>query len=89
MNIPDNNSVLLLYPGFMRGQFSRFSLALGILFGIISGLMTFLITYNEYIRHYPTKKEPLKMALKAALVTLCFFFALSVLIGLSLMLYGI
>jgi uncharacterized membrane protein (DUF485 family) len=89
MNIIDNNSVLLLYPGFMRGQFLKLSLALGILFGIISGLMTFLITYHEYIRHYPTKKEPRKMALKAALVSLCFFFALSVLIGFFLMQYGI
>lgn len=87
MNIPNNNSVLLLYPGFMRGQFSKLSLAVGILLGIISGLLTFLITYTEYSRQSTTKKESLKMATKAALAAWCFFFSVALIIGFFVMLY--
>jgi hypothetical protein len=89
MKISNNNPVILLYPGFMRGQFSKLSFALVILFGLISGVITFLITYNEYIHQYPTKKECLKIATKAAWAALCFFFAISVIIGFFIMLYRI
>jgi len=44
-------------------------------FTLIGSFMAYLITYNEWIHHYPTKKEPRKAALEAAIFT---FIALSV-----------
>ncbi len=35
--------------------------------------MAYLITYNEWVRHYPTKKEPRKMALEAAIFAFVVF----------------
>ena len=59
-------------------------LAIGVLFGLIAALMAYLITYNEWIRHYPTKKEPRAMALKAAIITFVFFLVLAIFLGLFL-----
>jgi len=42
-------------------------------FVIIAAVMAYLITYNEWMHHYPTKKEPRKHALEAAIFTLIFF----------------
>jgi hypothetical protein len=56
-------------------------LGIGLIFGSLAGLMAYLITYNEYTRHYQTKKEPRKMALEAAVFTFFFFFILALLIG--------
>jgi hypothetical protein len=44
-------------------------------FTLIGSLMAYLIIYNEYMHHYPTKKEPRKMAFETAVFT---FIALSV-----------
>ena len=43
--------------------------------------MAFLITYHEYLRHYPSKEKPLKIALEAALFTFAFFVIVSIVIG--------
>jgi RsiW-degrading membrane proteinase PrsW (M82 family) len=48
-------------------------------FIIIAALMAYLISYNEWRHHYPTKKEPKKLALQSAIVT---FIILSVLASL-------
>jgi len=45
-------------------------------FALIGAVMAYLISYNEYIHHYPTKKEPRKMALETAIFTLVVFIAL-------------
>jgi len=42
-------------------------------FVIIAAVMAYLITYNEWVHHYPTKKEPRRHALEAAIFTLIFF----------------
>ncbi|GEM_PF-5500571 len=44
--------------------------------------MSFLITYQEYSRHFLSKREPLKMAVEIAVVTFLLFFGLCVVLGL-------
>ena len=45
-------------------------------FVLIAAVMAYLISYNEWMHHYPTKKEPRKMALEAAVFTLIVFIAI-------------
>jgi tetrahydromethanopterin S-methyltransferase subunit C len=42
-------------------------------FVFIGSVMAYLITYNEYLHHYQTKKEPRKLALQAAVFTFVVF----------------
>lgn len=42
--------------------------------------MAYLITYNEYIHHYQTKKEPRKIALEAAVFAFVLFNVISIFI---------
>jgi magnesium-transporting ATPase (P-type) len=42
-------------------------------FALIAGMMAYLITYNEWMRYYPTKKEPKKIALEMAFFTFIIF----------------
>ena len=49
--------------------------------GLVAGLMAFLITYEEYVRHYPEKNTPLRLALEAAVFTFFVILALSVATG--------
>jgi len=42
-------------------------------FVFIAAIMAYLITYNEWMHHYPTKKEPRKHAWEAAIFTFIFF----------------
>jgi len=49
---------------------------IGGLFGPLGAVMAALITYNEYVRHYPDKREPLRMAVKMGIFTLAFFIIL-------------
>jgi len=53
----------------------------GLLFSPIAGAMAFLIFYNEYVHHYSNKKQPLKIAFEAALLTLILFIILSIIAG--------
>jgi cation transporter-like permease len=57
------------------------SLLIGLVISPIAGLMAFLITYHEYLRHYPSKEKPLRIALEAALLTFAFFVIASIVIG--------
>jgi hypothetical protein len=50
-----------------------------LLFSFIAACVAFAITYNEYAHHYPTKKEPLKLALDTAVVTFVVFIVLGAL----------
>jgi len=45
-------------------------------FALIAAVMAYLISYNEWVRHYPTKKEPRKKALEAAAFTFIVFIIL-------------
>ena len=60
------------------------ALLIGLIFSPIAGLMAFLITYHEYERHYANKRQPLRIALEAALFTFAFFIIVSIVIGLIL-----
>lgn len=55
--------------------------AIMIPFSLLASVMAYLITYNEYMRHYQTKKEPRRMALEAAVFTFIFFIVLSFFVG--------
>jgi len=48
-------------------------LMVALIFSPIAAAMAFLIVYDEYRLHFPERKTPLKMALRAALATLIFF----------------
>jgi|GEM_PF-760438 len=45
-------------------------------FALIAAVMAYLISYNEWMHHYPTKKEPKKIALEAAFFTFIIFIAI-------------
>jgi hypothetical protein len=60
------------------------TLLIGLTLSPIAGIMAFLITYHEYQRHYADKKQPLRIALEAALFTFAFFMIVSAVIGLIL-----
>jgi uncharacterized membrane protein len=62
-------------------KLNGFFLVIGMFFSVLAGLMTILISYNELVKHYTTKKEPIKISLKSAAVTLVFFVALSFIIS--------
>ncbi|TRZ89615.1 hypothetical protein D4R89_05880 [bacterium] len=50
-----------------------FDLALILIFSALGALCAFVITYGEYLKHYPDKKRPLKMAAQTALAAFAFF----------------
>lgn len=55
-------------------------IGVGVIFGLLAALMAYLITYNEWLHHYPSKKEPRKIALEAAVFTFIIFLVLSLFI---------
>jgi len=54
---------------------------IGLIFSPIAGAMAFVIFYNEYLHHFTDKKQPLKIALEAAVLTTILFVILSVIAG--------
>lgn len=50
-------------------------------FSVLASVMAYLIAYNEWMRHYPAKKEPRRMAREAAIFTFIFFTVLSLFVG--------
>jgi hypothetical protein len=49
-------------------------LILGSIFGALAAAAAaYLITYQEYVRHFPDKTKPRKLALSMALVAFLFF----------------
>jgi len=64
----------------MKPAYNLF-LVIGGAFGFLAALMAYLITYNEWVHHYPTKKESRKMAMETAIFTFVFFFLLSMIEG--------
>jgi hypothetical protein len=53
---------------------------LATVFSTLAALCAFVITYEEYLKHFPDKWRPLKMAAKMSLAAFAFFMALSFLI---------
>jgi len=49
-------------------------------FSILAALCAFIITYGEYLKHYPDKKKPLKMAIQTALAAFLLFTLLSLVV---------
>jgi H+/Cl- antiporter ClcA len=58
---------------------------LGVIFGIIAGLMAYLITYEEYVHHFPDKRQPKKLSLQAGLFAFAVIFGIALLAGYLLM----
>lgn len=48
-------------------------IAIGGIFGFLAALMAYLITYNEYMHHYQSSREPRKLASQAAIFTFFLF----------------
>ena len=57
------------------------SIVIALIFAPLASAMAYIITYGEYLRHYPDKKKPVRLAIEAALVTFVFFIVLSFVIG--------
>jgi hypothetical protein len=60
----------------------EFILLIGSVFSILAAICSFLITYGEYLKHYPDKKSPLKIALKMAGASFLFFMVMVIILGL-------
>ena len=60
---------------------------IGGIFSVLAALSAFLITYDEYLKHFPDKRTPLKMAGQAALAAFAFFLAVSVLMAVVIKLF--
>jgi hypothetical protein len=61
-----------------------FFILVGLIFGFLAGLFAFLITFNEWLHHYVSWREPFKMALKAGLFAFGFFLIISLALGIVL-----
>lgn len=54
-------------------------LIVGVVFSLIAAIMAFAITLEEYTHHYPDGKEPIRHAVKSAIIAFVLFFILTVL----------
>jgi len=59
-------------------NYLSYLLPIGIVFGALGALCAGFITYQEYVHHYSTKREPWLLALKMAAYTFIFFVVLSI-----------
>lgn len=57
-----------------------FYVVLVAVFSTLAALCAFVITYEEYLKHFPDKRRPLKMAAKMSLATFAFFMLISLVI---------
>ena len=60
----------------MQDQSTRIILGhifIDLVFSFLAACVAFAITYGEYVHHYPTKKEPIKLALDTAIMTFIVF----------------
>jgi len=65
-----------LVEAFCRQQlpmkFIPLSLAIALILWPVASAMACVVTHGEYLRHFPDKKQPVKLAIEAALVTFIF-----------------
>lgn len=47
---------------------------------MLAALCAFVITYGEYLKHFPDKKKPLRIAAKMAPTAFMFFMLLTLLV---------
>jgi len=57
-------------------------IVIGAGFGVLAALAAFVIIYEEWSHHYAHGSEPLKHAMRVAVVTFTVFIILSILAGL-------
>jgi hypothetical protein len=57
-----------------------FYVVLAAVFSTLAALCAFVITYEEYLKHFPDKRRPLKIAAKMSLVAFAFFMLISLVI---------
>ena len=55
---------------------------IGLVFSPLAAACAFAIIYGEYVHHYPTREEPLRLAWEAAIFTFIFFEVLILGVGL-------
>ena len=65
------------------GSLSPFAI-IGLMFSALAAVAAFLITYEEWSHHYPSKREPLRYAIEAAIVAFLVFVTLTVLMNVFL-----
>jgi hypothetical protein len=54
---------------------------IGLGFSVPAALAAFFISYEEWSHHYPTRREPLRLALRAAVAAFVVFALLTVLVS--------
>jgi len=59
-----------------------FYIGLGAIISTVAAISAFLITYEEYLKHYPDKIRPFKIALRTAVAAFLFFAALTAVLAL-------
>jgi hypothetical protein len=57
-----------------------FYVVLAAVFSSLAALCAFVTTYGEYLKHFPDKRRPLKMAAGMSLAAFAFFMLVSVLL---------
>lgn len=60
------------------------NLFIALIFSSLGAMMAFIITYEEYLRHFPDKKRPLKLAGRTAAVAFLFLVVVSFLMTLGI-----
>jgi len=55
-------------------------IVIGLVLSALAALCAFLITYEEWSRHYPGKREPLRHGIEAAVFAFAIFAILTVLV---------
>ena len=53
---------------------------IGLVFAAFAALCAFLISYDEWTRHYASKREPFRYAIEAAIVAFVVFAILALLV---------
>ena len=77
----NSNTDFVVLFNFGTGHLHKFFQVLSVAFGIIAGLMAFLISYVEFVKHYPTKEYPGKLALQSAIAVFFFLLVMVCILG--------
>ena len=55
-------------------------LVIGLAISVMAALAAFLITYEEWSHHYPSRREPLRHGIEAAIVAFVVFALLTIIV---------
>jgi hypothetical protein len=75
---PENLNAL--YHDGVTVKLLQFYLLIAGVFSVLAALCAFVITYGEYLKHFPDKKKPLRIAAKMAPTAFMFFMLLTLLV---------